>query len=211
MPTAAQTIFQLFKKRPASAQGTMTVAGATSQDLMLARVAEVVKTDLRPLVRAIDEDHVYPADVLRALGAAGAYKPHVGSVTGQPPDLAAAIRAMASAGEECLSTAFCIWCQSTFAWCAENTENAALRSRYAGAAASAIQLGGTGLSNPMKSLFEIETFKLKGVRTEGGYLVRGVLPWVSNLGPDHVFGTMFEVDEPTPRRVMAMVPCDHPA
>jgi alkylation response protein AidB-like acyl-CoA dehydrogenase len=210
MPTAAQTIFQLFKKRPASAPGSLAVDGAASQDLMLRRVAEVVKADLRPLVRAIDEDHVYPAEVLRALGAAGAYEAHVSSVTGQPPDLTSTIRAIALAGEDCLSTAFCMWCQATFAWYAENTDNAALRARYAGIAASAAQLGGTGLSNPMKSLFEIETFKLKGVRTDGGYLVRGALPWVSNLGPDHVFGTMFEVDGPTPRRVIAMIPCDHP-
>jgi alkylation response protein AidB-like acyl-CoA dehydrogenase len=29
-------------------------------------------------------------------------------------------------------------------------------------------------------------------RVDGGYVVRGALPWVSNLGPDHFFGTIFE-------------------
>lgn len=216
MPSAARTVFQLLMRSAPTSPGTVMVAeadaepGAASQDLMLARVAEVVQKDLRPLVRTIDEDHVYPAGVLRALGAAGAYQAHVGSATGRPPDLSATIRAIAVAGEECLSTAFCMWCQATFAWYAENTDNVALKARYAGVAASAATLGGTGLSNPMKSLFDIETFKLKGVRTDCGYVVRGALPWVSNLGPDHVFGTMFEVDGPVPHRVMAMIPCDHP-
>ena len=44
-------------------------------------------------------------------------------------------------------------------------------------------LGGTGLSNPMKSFFGIEKLKLKGRKVDGGYVVRGALPWVSNLGP----------------------------
>ena len=43
-------------------------------------------------------------------------------------------------------------------------------------------LGGTGLSNPMKSFFGIEKLKLKGRKVDGGYVVRGALPWVSNLG-----------------------------
>ncbi len=56
-------------------------------------------------------------------------------------------------------------------------------------------LGGTGLSNPMKSFFGIEKLKLKGRKVEGGYVVRGALPWVSNLGPDHFFGTIFERED----------------
>ena len=45
----------------------------------------------------------------------------------------------------------------------------------------------------MKTFFGIEKFKLKGRRVDGGYVVRGALPWVSNLGPDHFFGTIFEM------------------
>jgi len=55
------------------------------------------------------------------------------------------------------------------------------------------------------------SFKLKGRKVEGGYVVKGALPWVSNLGADHYFGTIFErEDEPgghrdVPRR------CSDPA
>jgi alkylation response protein AidB-like acyl-CoA dehydrogenase len=200
-----------------TARSTPTVdATADLRAAMLSRVGDVVKASLAPIVRAIDEDDLYPGDVLRSLGAAGAYSAHVPSVSGVTsassgsPDILAAIEAIAIAGRECLSTAFCMWCQSTLAWYVENTDNAALKARFAPAVASGALLGGTGLSNPMKALFDIERFKLKA--TAEGYVVRGALPWVSNLGPDHAFGTIFEVEEDGRpiKRVMALIPCDHP-
>ena len=59
----------------------------------------------------------------------------------------------------------------------------------------------------MKSFFGIEKLKLKGKRVEGGYVVDGALPWVSNLGPDHVFGTIFECDG---EKVMFIADCADP-
>jgi hypothetical protein len=41
----------------------------------------------------------------------------------------------------------------------------------------------------------------------GGYVVRGLLPYVSNLGSDHYFGAVFEVEDAPKRYVMAVVPC----
>ncbi|MBS0243978.1 MAG: acyl-CoA/acyl-ACP dehydrogenase, partial [Proteobacteria bacterium] len=39
------------------------------------------------------------------------------------------------------------------------------------------------------------------------YIVQGLLPWVSNLGPDHYFGAIFERDDKPGHFVMAIVPC----
>src|SRR6202011_2818664 len=72
-------------------------------------------------------------------------------------------------------------------------------------------LGGTGLSNPMKTFFGIEKLKLKGRRVEGGYVVRGALPWVSNLGDDHFFGTIFEIENKPGEIVMFLADCSDPA
>ncbi len=219
LATAVAALLPKFAQGRPSRSGVSTdpQAMAAALDLaprhaMLGRVGEVVKSSLVPIVRDIDENDLYPAEVLRSLGAAGAYSAHIPTVSGGRLDLVAAIEAMALAGRECLSTAFCMWCQSTLAWYVENTDNAALKARFAPLVASGAMLGGTGLSNPMKALFEIERFKLKATRTADGYVVRGALPWVSNLGPDHAFGTIFEVEEegqPT-KRVMALVPCNHP-
>jgi alkylation response protein AidB-like acyl-CoA dehydrogenase len=63
----------------------------------------------------------------------------------------------------------------------------------------------------MKSLFGIETLKLRGRKVEGGYVVRGALPWVSNLGPDHYFGTIFEREDQPGEIVMFLADCSDPA
>jgi alkylation response protein AidB-like acyl-CoA dehydrogenase len=62
----------------------------------------------------------------------------------------------------------------------------------------------------MKSFFGIEKLKLKGRRVEGGYVVRGALPWVSNLGPDHFFGTIFEIEDRRGEIVMFLADCADP-
>ncbi|HYD69921.1 acyl-CoA dehydrogenase family protein [Azospirillum sp.] len=177
---------------------------ATPSDL-LAEVGRIVDADLAPLVRRIDQEGLYPEAVLRALGAAGAFAAHAAGPGGRPGRLAPAIAAMARVGRECLSTAFCTWCQDALVWYLVSTGNDALRDRLLGPAARGERLGGTGLSNPLKALSGIEPLRLSAEAVNGGYVVRGQLPWVSNLGPGHLFGTIFEVA--SGRRVMALVDC----
>jgi len=158
-----------------------------SDDVSLVeRVSRLSRSELTPIAHAIDEGTIYPEQVLRNLGAAGAWSAHA--------DLRDTIAGIAAIGETCGATAFMAWCQNTLVWYIVNSANPALKARFARSASSGALLGGTGLSNPMKSFFGIEQLKLKGRRVEGGYVVRGALPWVSNLGPDHMFGTIFEVE-----------------
>ena len=42
-------------------------------------------------------------------------------------------------------------------------------------------------------------------------MVRGALPWVSNLGPDHLFGTIFEIEDKPGEIVMFLADCSDPA
>jgi alkylation response protein AidB-like acyl-CoA dehydrogenase len=56
----------------------------------------------------------------------------------------------------------------------------------------------------------IERFKLKATRAEGGYIVNGMLPWVSNLAYGHWFGTIFEDSADPSHKIMAMVECGQP-
>lgn len=160
------------------------------------RVREIAVNDLQPLVGAIDKDGVYPSGVLRKLGEAGAFaQHHEGRGESEAVDLALAIRAMSVVAEQCLSTAFCVWCQDAFGWYLQNTENRGLRERLRDGAASGFVAGGTGLSNPMKALSGIEPLRLRGRRVAGGYVVDGVLPWVSNIEDGHYFGVCFSTDE----------------
>ena len=178
-------------------------------ELLVSEAASVsrVVASLLPRAAAIDRDGVYPADILRDLGKAGAFAGHLRAAS---PDLGAPIRAMAEVGAACMSTAFCMWCQDACGWYLENTENHALRDRLQPGIAAGTLLGGTGLSNPVKALSGIERFKLKATRADGGYVVSGMLPWVSNLGDGHWFGTVFEDSADAGHRMMAMVQCGQP-
>src|SRR5262249_40522202 len=92
-------------------------------------------------------------------------------------------------------------------WYIATSSNAALQASLLARAAAGQVLGGTGLSNPMKHFAAIEPLRLKGKRIPGGFQVKGTLPWVSNLGPDHYFGAVFDLEEKPGRCVMAIVPC----
>lgn len=170
----------------------------------------VVAEKLHPLTVRIDQDGLYPEEVLRDLGVAGAFGLHL-VARGGPGDMAGAIDAMTAVGEECLSTSFLMWCQNACAWYLEQTENEALRARLQDEVATARQLGGTALSNPMKHFAGIEPLRLFGRRVADGYVLDGQLPWVSNLGPDHVFGAIFGVKNGgREQHVMALIDCAEP-
>jgi alkylation response protein AidB-like acyl-CoA dehydrogenase len=165
-------------------------------------IASVVSAGLKPVVRQIDEEGLYPAQALRELGAAGAFGRHVGD--GEPGDLVGAIDAMTEVGKVCLSTAFCVWCQDALVWYLDRADNPAPRHRHLEAVAAGRALGGTGLSNPMKSFSGLEPLALKGKRVGGGWRVSGRLPFVSNLGDGHLFASIFSVDAAPARQVMAL-------
>jgi alkylation response protein AidB-like acyl-CoA dehydrogenase len=170
-------------------------------------VTSIARNELAPLAPAIDSGEIYPAELLRRLGDAGAWGSH--RPRHNAADLGCAIQSIAALGEVCGATAFMAWCQNTLVWYAVNSPNPALTAFADDVAAGKI-LGGTGLSNPMKSFFGIEKLKLKARRVDGGYVVRGALPWVSNLGPDHFFGTIFEVENRPGDIVMFLADCSSP-
>jgi alkylation response protein AidB-like acyl-CoA dehydrogenase len=177
----------------------------------LAAIRDITRRDLAPMVQTIDRDGLYPEQVMRAYGQAGAYATHLPGYTGtRDTNLMTAIEAMTIAGEHCLSTSFCMWCQDALGWYIYTSSNDGLKQTLGERVATGEALGGTGLSNPMKSLFGIERLKLKAKRVDGGYTVKGVLPWVSNLGPDHYFGAIFELEDNPAHRIMAVIACDGP-
>ena len=179
--------------------------GGTSATSLREAVASIARKELAPLAGAIDEGTLYPDALLRRLGEVGAWRSHVPQ--DGPADLRCAIEAMSAIGEVCGATAFMAWCQNTLVWYVANSTNMKLARRFGDSFSSGRLLGGTGLSNPMKSFFGIEKLKLKGRKVEGGYVVRGALPWVSNLGEGHLFGTIFEREDAPGETVMFLADC----
>src|SRR5258707_5889753 len=134
-------------------------------DVVMA-VRDLASRELAPLVRQIDEG-LYPEGVMRAFGRAGAFGAHLPDER-RSTDLATAIRAMSAAGEYCLSTSFCMWCQDALAWYIFASDNDGLKASLGRRVAAGEALGGTALSNPMKAFFGIEQIRLKGNRVDGG-------------------------------------------
>lgn len=190
------------------ANATIEQERAPSTGFSITALRALLARDLAPMVEAIDEGEVYPEALLRELGALGAWRQHI-PADGQV-DLWPAIAATAAIGEVCGSTAFLSWCQNTLVWYIANSANEALRTRFLDRVASGAVIGGTGLSNPMKSFFGIETLKLKGTPAGDGFTVRGALPWVSNLGPTHLFGTICANDGKVGETVMILADCAEP-
>jgi alkylation response protein AidB-like acyl-CoA dehydrogenase len=186
---------------------------AVDEDLPSASIADQVATiarkNLAPMAADIDAGTVYPDELLRRLGDVGAWGSH--RPENGAADLRCAIQSISALGEVCGATAFMAWCQTTLVWYAANSDNPALVAGFTDGVAAGRILGGTGLSNPMKTFFGIEKLKLKGRRVDGGYVVRGALPWVSNLGPGHFFGTIFEREDQPGEIVMFLADCSDAA
>jgi hypothetical protein len=159
----------------------------------------LINKDLAPIVNRIDQDGLYPAEFLRALGSIGGFRSPIlsefgGSWTGNLSSLTETLKTMTQIGECCLSTAFAYWCHTACSRYIQLSDNQATKTRYLPLLARGTLLGGTGLSNTLKSACDIEKFLLSAQPVEGGYLVNGTLPWVSNLGQEHIFVTGCPVD-----------------
>lgn len=181
-----------------------------SPDAVLAAVREIARGPLAQVVEAIDREGHYPRAELQRLGALGAMSAHLDAPAGRG-DFALALRAMAEVSQVCGATGFMMWCQAVCGLYMQASGNPALTGEALMAYASGASLGGTAMSNPMKSYAQIEGLLLKAAPVDGGYRVSGTLPWVSNLGPGHACGALAGVvneQGDVVREVMFLLRCD---
>lgn len=192
-----------------------TVAAATETGAgrapMLDAVRALANGPLAAMVDEIDRVGTYPESILRELGRIGAYRAQTS--LGGEPDFVAAIQAITEVSRVCGATGFMVWCQAACTLYMEKCGNPSFLGERFERHVRGDTLGGTALSNPMKALTGIEQMLLKAEKVEGGYVVNGTLPWVSNLGKDHYFGgaATVVVDGVASHEIMFMVPCDDPA
>ena len=105
-------------------QVSAEIPGQKLYDLDLDSVKELVKGELKPIVREIDTEHVYPVDIMHSLGNFGAYSGHLSKANSSGNINALdSIKAMSAVSEVCMSTGFCVWCHDACGWYLENTEN----------------------------------------------------------------------------------------
>lgn len=164
--------------------------GARGIEGSLAAVRDVIKKELTPKVLDVDLKGEYPEAFLRALGQAGGFRGAVDpAYGGNGLGINHVVAVMEEVSKECMSTGFTVWCQTACARYIQLSNNDWLKEQFLPRIASGEILAGTGLSNTIKSSDTIEEFRLSAKRVENGYVINGVLPWVSNLGKDHFFTT----------------------
>jgi alkylation response protein AidB-like acyl-CoA dehydrogenase len=178
---------------------------------LLAAVREVARGPLAAVVESMDRTGHYPRAEMQRLAQLGAMSAHLDAPAGRG-DFGLTLRAMAEVSQVCGATGFMMWCQSVCGLYMQASGNPALNGSALQALATGEALGGTAMSNPMKSYANIESLLLKATPVEGGgFLVNGSLPWVSNLGPGHACGALAGVvDEQgqVVREVMFLLRCD---
>ncbi len=162
----------------------------------------LLQTQLKPLVRKIDSEAHYPEDFLKAIGKEGLL-----SSKDLPKGecLSREVHLLKETAKVCMTTAFNLWCHLASLTYIRHTDNPFLKNELLPKLENGELLGGTGLSNPMKYYTGLESLHLKAKKSQNGYIISGNLPAVSNLGKDHWFGIIAEVDEH--KRIMAFVPC----
>ena len=179
---------------------------------LISAVRELVDGPLAELASDIDRRGVYPKTILQRLGELGALKAHMAD--GElPGNYALGIQAISEVSRVCGATGFMVWCHAVCGVYMEQSGNPALTGELLTRHNSGTTLGATGMSNPMKTFAGIETFLLHARQAKGGYVVNGTLPWVSNLGPDHYFGAVADVETAegaAKTEIMFLVRCDSP-
>lgn len=164
---------------------------------------QVIQEELRPLVQSIDTDNYYPEEFLRLLGEKGYFN---SSSLSDREVLLREFQLIEEVSKVCMTTGFNLWCQLTAQTYLRQSNNNYLKSHILPKLENGTLLGGTGLSNPMKFYENMEKLHLKAELTDGGYIISGNLPAVSNLGKGHWFGII--AGSKDCQRVMAFVPCD---
>ncbi len=189
----------------------MTPTATVDADLLVC-VAQLVRRELAPQIEQIDREGVFPRDFMAHLGEAGVYGascPRELGGTGQ--GLGQVIIAMEEVAKTCMSTGFCVWCNWVCGYYMRHGGSEFLKREILPLVLSGERLGATGMSNPMKHFAGIESLNLSAKRVEGGFVVNGALPWVSNVASDGFFGGVARLQDGGPDEyVMFITPGDAP-
>lgn len=164
-------------------------------------LVRLLNDELKPYVKRIDTGEFYAEGFLKKLGEFGFL-----SSSGKTENevLLEGMNLVEEVAKVCMTTAFCLWCHLAALTYLRKTENETLRMKFLPLLETGKILGGTGLSNPMKNFAGLEKLHLNAKPTDGGYLVSGTLPAVSNLGEDHWFGIIAGLNDN--EKLMMFVP-----
>jgi alkylation response protein AidB-like acyl-CoA dehydrogenase len=177
-------------------------------DSVIPELRTAIAHYLQPLINEIDENGLYPKQFMHHVGALGGFKQGVQTeLGGSGVGIKGTIQVMEEIAKACLSTGFITWCQTVCTWYIQNSDNTYLKQQLLPGIMTGQLLAGPGLSNVLKHYGGIENIYLTAQRRNGGYLINGALPWVSNLAPNHYLAIAAKV-ETTNAYLMAIIPAN---
>ena len=172
---------------------------------LLSQLRVAIQQELVPKIQDIDVKGEYPREFMHKVGALGGFAQAVCTeLGGTNQGIKSAIQVIEEISKECVCTGFITWCQIACAGYLQNSENLNLKHSLLPKVATGQVLVGTGLSNPMKHFAGIEKIALVAERRPDGYVINGLLPWVSNIGTDQYFAVAAKIQD-TDEYLMAIV------
>ncbi len=161
----------------------------------------------------IDQESCDVADQLvERIAAEGAFRVGVpeslGGLGGSHQDV---IEVLAELAEHSLTAAFASWGQRTLIDNILHAEQDYFRTHYLEKLLSGEYSGGTALSNAVKFLSNLEELNVQVIEKNGEYVLKGRLPWVTNVREDHfvaIFVAGFEDENREP--IVVAIPSETP-
>lgn len=164
-------------------------------------LSPIINEYLIPFIHRIDREAYYPIDFLYALGSAELFESH----SLQKEFLFFRdIQLIEETAKNCMTSGFILWCHLAALTSVRQSHNQYIKKELLPLLEAGKLIGGTGLSNALKFYAGLEPIRIKAERTDGGYILSGILPSVSNLDNKHWFVIIAETDDY--RRITCILP-----
>jgi alkylation response protein AidB-like acyl-CoA dehydrogenase len=187
---------QVIEKPVTNNRSINLSANQSASNDLIPNLRKAIAKNLAPQVTAIDLKGEHPTEFMFEVGRLGGYAQAVTpEFGGEGSGVLSALRAIETVSETCMSTGFVVWCHNACAWYLQNSENDTLRYKILPQVAQGKVLAGTGLSNPMKHFAGIEKIAITAKPCTGGYLLNGMLPWVSNIDVDRYWAIAAQIED----------------
>lgn len=162
---------------------------------------QIIDEYLKPFIRQIDEKAYCPKEFLNVVGKAGFF--HSNGLQKEYVKYRE-MYLIEETAKNCMTTAFTLWCHLAALASVRLSNNPYISNHLLPSLESGEKLGGTGLSNALKFYAGLETIRLKAERTDGGFIINGSLPSVSNLNDNHWFVILTSLNHH--QRIMCLIP-----
>ncbi|MGM0899719.1 MAG: acyl-CoA dehydrogenase [Bacillota bacterium] len=162
---------------------------------------QLINKHVKPFIRYIDEDAFYPKAFLSAVGKAGILY----SSSNESKDVREReLYLIEKTAKYCMTSAFLLWCHLAALSSVRLSKNTFVQTDLLPLLESGDLLGATGLSNALKFYAGLEPVQLEAEKIDGGHIIRGSLPNVSNLDNDNWLVILASVSKE--KRVMFIIP-----